>query len=580
MQSIRRGRRAGEEMSGFRIGMVCVVMGVMACHVEGNKEVPEPESTPSFVAGSERHPRDTAVDIGYVDAHGVEHHLSADVSARREVSAQTHYDGCGFDYADTAKISYRGYTVTPGPGYRTIRVSWVHAMPDGISMMIGSTSYARTRLTRAPGCGTNGAFATTPVSVTFLDSYTDTLTGLLVNRYEVAHSFQVSDADFGQYSGFSSSLRIMTDCEELGALLPSTQQDVLSPRLLLAAGDEFSLTIRPDGNVWGTGASAYGNMGDNASPSYSEPTPLKVSVVSCMKAVSTSSLAVMGLRSDGTLWGWGNNFLGQLGIGTQSAAHPTPTQLDLTQVRVVSMAFSHGIALREDGSVWTWGVGNGGKLGTGTEASSKIPVLATTPSNLITAEAGDGHSMALRADGTVWTWGWNGSGQLGDGTTVQRNLPVQTPGLSGVTAISAGANHSFALKSDGTLWAWGLNSHGQLGDGTTTSRSTPVMVQGLADVVAMSAGTRHSLALKADGTVWAWGNNATGELGDGTVVNKSSPVQVSGVEHAVAVKAGYNHSVIMRADGLVLSWGTNTYGQLGNGLVGGNLVSPTLSSLR
>ncbi|MFY2562096.1 RCC1 domain-containing protein [Corallococcus terminator] len=567
----------------MRVAVMSMVVALMGCQVEGlDEDVANLQEGTATEAVLERHPRDLPVDSGYVDARGIEHHLSANASTRRTVRAHVDYPGCEFDYADASNLSYRGYTVTGSNGVRNVRVSWWHAVPADIALLPGSSnSYARTRLTQAPGCGTNSAYTTAPVSVTFLNSYTDTWTGLVVNRYEVSHTFQVSDVDFGQYSGFSSTFRLMTDCGGLGAVFPQTQSDVFSPQDLLAAGDETSLSVRTDASIWGAGFSGYGSLGDDYPQDHTAQNPLKVSVLSCMKAVSTSYLSVMGLRSDGTVWGWGNNFFGQLGIGTISSAHYTPTQVqNLTNVRVVSAGPFHSLALRGDGTVWAWGNGYYGKLATGTEDSTSVPVLATTLTGLISVSAGGSHSMALRSDGTVWTWGGNGAGQLGDGTTTQRNLPVQTTGLSGVISISAGDGHSLALKSDGTLWAWGHNTNGQLGDGTTIHRNTAAMIPGLVNVVAMSAGTRHSLALKADGTVWAWGFNDKGQLGDGTVMTRLSPVQVSGFERGVAVKAGFDHSLAMRADGVVWTWGANVAGQAGNGTEGNHHLTPILSSLR
>ncbi|NTX03385.1 hypothetical protein [Myxococcus sp. CA040A] len=560
----------------MRVAVMSIVVGLMGCQVGGlDEELAGREEATSTEVLLERHPRDLPVASGYVDAHGVEHSLSADVATRGTVRAQVDYPGCDFDYADASRLTYRGYTVTGSGGVRNVRVAWWHVVPADIALLPGASgSYARTRLTQASGCGTNSAYTTAPLSVTFLNSYTDTLTGLVVNRYEVSHTFQVSGVDFEQYAGFSSTFRLMTDCGGLGAVFPQTQADVFSPQSLLAAGDGTSLVVRTDASVWGAGYSGHGSLGDDYPEDHSAQNPLRVSVLSCMKTVSSSYLSVQGLRSDGTVWGWGNNFFGQLGIGTQSSAHYTPTQVqNLTNVRAVSAGPFHSLALRWDGTVWAWGAGYYGKLGTGTEDSFIVPVQATVPTGLISVSAGGRYSMALRSDGTVWTWGI-------DGTTPQSNLPVQKPGLSGVISISAGEAHSFALKSDGTLWAWGNNSHGELGDGTTTSRNTPAVVPGLVDVVAMSAGTRHSLALKADGTVWAWGLNDKGQLGDGTVLTRLSPVLVAGFERGVAVKAGFDHSLAMRADGVVFAWGDNTNGQAGNGTEGNHHLTPILSSLR
>lgn len=182
---------------------------------------------------------------------------------------------------------------------------------------------------------------------------------------------------------------------------------------------------------------------------------------------------------------------------------------------------THTASLKSDGTVWAWGNNSHGQLGDGTTINKSIPVQVLGSGGVgyltgVTAiAAGYTHTVALKADGTVWAWGYNSVGELGDGTTTNRSTPVQVLGhggvgyLTGVTAIAAGYDHTLALKSDGTLWAWGNNSNGQLGDGTTTNRFTPVQVVGaggagyLTGVTVIAGGGRHTLALKSDGTLWA-----------------------------------------------------------------------------
>jgi len=230
----------------------------------------------------------------------------------------------------------------------------------------------------------------------------------------------------------------------------------------------------------------------------------------------------------------------------------------------------HTLALRSDGTVWAWGQNGAGQLGDGTTTNRKTPVRVLELTDVV-GVAGSNHSLALKSDGTVWAWGYNNSGQLGDGTTTDRNTPVQVLGITGVVSIAAGTWHNLALKNDGTVWAWGYNNNGQLGDGTTTLRTTPVQVLGITGVVSIAAGSWHSLAFKNDGTVWAWGYNNYGQLGDGTTTQRNTPVQVSGLTGiagltgVVDIAAGYFHSLALKSDGTVWAWGSNSEGLLGNG---------------
>ena len=115
------------------------------------------------------------------------------------------------------------------------------------------------------------------------------------------------------------------------------------------------------------------------------------------------------------------------------------------------------LALKSDGTVWAWGDNRGGQLGNGTADSNAhpLPVQVSGLSKVVASTSGDYHSLALKSDGTVWAWGYNAEGQLGDGTTTSRFSPVQVSGLSGVAAIAGGVYHSLAVRTDGTVWAWG-----------------------------------------------------------------------------------------------------------------------------
>ncbi|MDR2017364.1 MAG: hypothetical protein LBQ00_00490 [Syntrophobacterales bacterium] len=273
----------------------------------------------------------------------------------------------------------------------------------------------------------------------------------------------------------------------------------------------------------------------------------------------------LALKDDGTVWAWGWNAFGQLGIGTAVDYRPTPVQVkgplgkgNLTGITALVAGHYHSLALKDDGTVWAWGWNHCGEIGDGTSESCnfKMPldppptIIRPTPvqvkgplgkGNLtgITAIAGGGwRSLALKYDGTVWTWGWNGWSTLGDGTNDSKPhpTPVQVKNLTGIKAIAGGYNYVLVLKYDGTVWAWGQNDgSGELGDGTTTNRNTPVQVKGkdgvgyLTGITALAAGSNHSLAIKSDGSVWAWGYNPWGQLGDGTSGssnNRSTPVEV------------------------------------------------------
>lgn len=221
-------------------------------------------------------------------------------------------------------------------------------------------------------------------------------------------------------------------------------------------------------------------------------------------AISSGIRHSLALKSDGTVWAWGFNEEGQLGIGAVGANQQwyEPVKLaNLKGVTALAGGGVHSLALKNDGTVWAWGDNRCGQLGIGNTTDQYYPVQIPNFNTVIAIAGGQFHSLALKSDGTVWAWGYNLHGQIGTEDYTQYS-PVQVSGVSDVIAIAAGADHNLALKRDGTVWAWGSNYYGQLGNGSYDWRNTtPVQVQGLSDVKAIAAGYDHSLALKDISTV-------------------------------------------------------------------------------
>jgi alpha-tubulin suppressor-like RCC1 family protein len=271
-------------------------------------------------------------------------------------------------------------------------------------------------------------------------------------------------------------------------------------------------------------------------------------------AVAAGFAHTLALTADGTLWAWGDNAQGQLGV-TGVGNTSTPVQV-LTEVAAIAAGRYFSLAAKRDGTVWRWGSGTGA-----------TPTQVSGLTNIVAVTAGVNHQLALRNDGMVWAWGQNGSGQLGDGTTITRTTPVQVIGLRGVRSIAAGEDFSLAVQDDGAadglVWAWGTNTDGQLGDSTTASRTIPTRVPALTGVAQVAAGNTFSLARLADGTVRAWGNNQYGQLGIG---GTAATPGIHGVEPLIRIRtiaAGQHHAMAIDIDGRLWGWGYNGGSQLG-----------------
>ncbi len=345
-----------------------------------------------------------------------------------------------------------------------------------------------------------------------------------------------------------------------------------------------SVQIRTQATSMSTPRSSSFNLGKNSIRFQKQSkvfngTPVQVSDLDNVIAVAAGFDHSLALKSDGTVWVWGGNSIGQLGDGTNTYKS-NPVQIkNLEGIIAIAAEYAHSFALKSDGTVWTWGNNTNGQLGDGTYTSRNTPAQVKNLSGVTAIAAGDGHGLALKSDGTVWAWGRNSEGQLGDGTTTNRITPAQVNNLDNITAIAAGTLHSLVIKSDGTVWAWGYNAYGQLGDGTYTDSSTPVQVSGLSGVTDIAAAYYHTLALKSDGTVWGWGSNDYGELGNGTNISSSTPVQVKNLSGVFDIDLGYFHSIALKSDGTVWAWGTYEEGSLGNGSTADQNVPVQVSNL-
>jgi alpha-tubulin suppressor-like RCC1 family protein len=269
------------------------------------------------------------------------------------------------------------------------------------------------------------------------------------------------------------------------------------------------------------------------------------------------------------VWEWGVRW------GESRSGPLLPRRVQpLSGIVSVSSGLEHGLALRSDGTVWGWGDRRASPGDIQAHHFNQTPVRVDGLTDVVAVAAGDFHNLALRADGTLWSWGYNASGQLGNGTRDSRPQPELVQGLSDVVAIAAGMSHSLALRQDGTVWAWGYGVFGALGNGTHTTSLVPTQVTGLDDVVSIAAGGRHSLAVRADGSVWGWGfglRGAIGEVGWGAQV----PVPIAGLTGVAQVGAGWNHSLAVTGAGELFSWGDNEFGQLGLGFSGGMTGVPS-----
>ena len=340
----------------------------------------------------------------------------------------------------------------------------------------------------------------------------------------------------------------------------------------VSAGANHTAAVRSGGTLFTWGLNSYGQLGNGNTNANSSPVQIGSSSWTAVSAGTYNTEAIYFTPSDvltggNTLFSWGKNDFGQLGLKDSGTAtnrsSPTiiydPNLGQSWKMITVSEDGSSAAAIRSDGLLFTWGLNSSGQLGNGTITNRSSPVQIGS-SSWTTVSAGKSHIAAIRSGGTLFTWGLNSSGQLGDGTTTNRSSPVQV-GNFWWTSVDAGEIHTAAIRSDGLLFTWGDNTNGQLGDITTTVKSSPVQI-GSSSWTAVSAGGRNTAAIRSDGLLFTWGLNSSGQLGDGTTTTNSSPVQIGSSSWTV-VSTGGAHIAAIRSGGTLFTWGSNSGGQLG-----------------
>ena len=322
----------------------------------------------------------------------------------------------------------------------------------------------------------------------------------------------------------------------------------------VSGGYKHSVGVRTNGTAWAWGDGGAGRLGDNTTVSKSSP----VSVVGGFTdwcQVSAGDDLSLGVRQNGTAWGWGCNDEGQIGDST-TAAKSSPVSVvggftDWCQIATnTNAAVPHSLAVRQNGTAWAWGNNSCGKLGDGTTTIRSSPVSVIGGfTDWCQVDAGMCQSLGLRTNGTVWSWGYGGTGVLGDGSTAAKSSPVSViGGFTDWCQVSAGCIHSMAVRTNGTAWAWGAGSYGKLGTNNTNNFSSPVsVIGGFTNWCQVSGGGKHSLGVRQNGTAWAWGAGSYGQLGTNNTNNFSSPVSVvGGFTDWCQISAGCAHSLGIR----------------------------------
>lgn len=304
----------------------------------------------------------------------------------------------------------------------------------------------------------------------------------------------------------------------------------------VAAGTYTTCAVLADGRLFCWGENADAELGSGGGADAEEPVQVPMPTLDPVVKVVAGEAHVCALtvtaptEPTGTLWCWGRNASGQVGVGAVSAMIPGPLFVE-ENVSDVALGAFHSNAVVGSGedaahALLGWGTNEAHQTGFDGAVELHEPLFVLQVSPFAKVRSGRGaHSCALEAGGAVECWGVNTSGQLGRGFTSESELPGFATTAIGFDALAVGFAHTCGLSAGG-VFCWGANGDGQLGDGTTESASLVKPVTGLSEVKAIAAGTLHTCAFLSETDIRCWGANDFGQLGDGTTAGKLSPVSI------------------------------------------------------
>lgn len=344
----------------------------------------------------------------------------------------------------------------------------------------------------------------------------------------------------------------------------------------ISAGGNHVCAIKLNHSLWCWGANNYGQLGigDNAR----RYVPTQVGADRDWLRVSAGGDHTCAIKIGGNLFCWGRKTTGELGAPT-GQWKTSPVQIGAGRAWItVASGRAHTCAIDEGGELWCWGSNVDHQVGVVSVSSNDEPQNVMPGVVWNSVSTGDAHTCAVRTEGALLCWGNNAYGQLGSTEIKSSDVPRRVGDEVQWAAIAAGANHNCALKTDTSLWCWGRNSYGQLGVGTEEwTRGVPTRVGnelGWADV---ALGQQHSCATRVDGRLRCWGANLEGQLPVQGTDNHRVPVEIdSGVWwHQVAL--GDSHTCALAVDGTYGCWGRNSEGQRGDGVPTNNPQPVTIS---
>lgn len=390
----------------------------------------------------------------------------------------------------------------------------------------------------------------------------------------------------------------------------------------IAVGGGHNCALLQSGQIKCWGSNYYGQLGNGTISKHVSDPVVVGGVAGEVKSLISGSDHTCIVLKNGQMQCWGLNDLRQAGIALNSSGSPygllTPTLVQHLPGKVMfaKAGVAHSCAVIEDGSVYCWGTNYYGQLGIGKiNQTLGSPKPVALPYAVTDLALGSNHTCALLADKTVWCWGDNDNGQASENLNpshASATLPSAAKSIASselhtcvivqqddvycwlesrgyasndeinnadyatkisalpnsIQAISVGINFTCAAPKSGGVLCWGTNTEGQLGNQKQLSSTLPIAVNGINEnVIALTSGRYHTCALTEDGKVKCWGANFTGQVAADRLTKIYTATQVAPLPEIKQITTSDNFSCALSVSGAVYCWGGTLATTSGNGVV-------------
>jgi alpha-tubulin suppressor-like RCC1 family protein len=355
-------------------------------------------------------------------------------------------------------------------------------------------------------------------------------------------------------------LIVVSSCTANGQSLTGPRQPSLSPQLVSTI--DGAILLAPDGSLWVWG----GNQHQGLNPGFLGTTeitevPERLSSEHDWRAVAAGSMHALALKADGSLWGWGRNCSGQLARPPSKELVPKPTRIDSARDWAqISVGLGHCLALKSDGTLWGWGQNDCGQVGDGTTNDVFTPKRVDSANDWKAISAGAVSSYALKGDHSLWGWGGGdfapGVKEFTPASAIKGSPPNRIDPATDWISVSAGDCFVLALKADGTIWIGGRGARSVVRqDSIPTSGEPLTRVGERSDYAELFAGGVSFFARRRDGRFFACGRNVNCELGLDTETTVDSLQRVFLEFDPWAFASGYGNTLLLTKQGKLLTWG-------------------------